>query len=87
MTPTRSILSLVMLAAVFVMDDPPGIRFAASLPAWPAVVPGDRVSLGGDLEPAAIGRFVHVYVDATTRRPVAVPQSIRAALIELGATA
>jgi acyl-CoA thioester hydrolase len=30
--------------------------------------------------PAAIGRFVHVYVDASTRRPVPVPPVIRAAL-------
>jgi acyl-CoA thioester hydrolase len=36
-----------------------------------------------ETEPAAIGRFVHVYVDATTRRPVPVPPSIRAALTEL----
>jgi acyl-CoA thioester hydrolase len=33
--------------------------------------------------PAAIGRFVHVYVDAVTRRPVPVPASIRAALTAL----
>ena len=33
--------------------------------------------------PAAIGRFVHVYVDAATRRPVPVPVSIRAALTAL----
>jgi acyl-CoA thioester hydrolase len=33
--------------------------------------------------PAAIGRFVHVYVDATTRRPVPVPPAIRAALTAL----
>ena len=31
-------------------------------------------------EPAALGRFVHVYVDAATRRPVPVPAPIRAAL-------
>ena len=31
-------------------------------------------------EPAALGRFVHVYVDAETRRPVPVPTPIRAAL-------
>lgn len=34
-------------------------------------------------EPAAIGRFVHVYVDASTRRPVPVPATIRAALAVL----
>jgi acyl-CoA thioester hydrolase len=33
-----------------------------------------------DVEPAAIGRFVHVYVDSTTRRPVPVPPQVRAAL-------
>jgi acyl-CoA thioester hydrolase len=31
-------------------------------------------------EPAAVGRFVHVYVDRATRRPVTVPPEIRAAL-------
>jgi acyl-CoA thioester hydrolase len=33
-----------------------------------------------EIEPAALGRFVHVYVDAATRRPVPVPAPIRAAL-------
>lgn len=33
-----------------------------------------------DESPAAIGRFVHVYVDEQTRRPVAVPDVIRKAL-------
>jgi acyl-CoA thioester hydrolase len=33
--------------------------------------------------PAAIGRFVHVYVDSTTRRPVPVPAQVRAALTAL----
>jgi acyl-CoA thioester hydrolase len=33
-----------------------------------------------EAEPAAIGRFVHVYVDGQTRRPVPVPERIRAAL-------
>jgi acyl-CoA thioester hydrolase len=32
---------------------------------------------------AAVGRFVHVYVDRTHRRPVAVPAQIRAALAAL----
>jgi acyl-CoA thioester hydrolase len=36
-----------------------------------------------ETEPAAIGRFVHVYVDAETRRPVPVPAPIRAALTAL----
>ena len=35
----------------------------------------------GDL--AALGTFVHVFVDATTRRPVAIPERMRAALQEL----
>lgn len=35
------------------------------------------------LEPAAIGRFVHVYVDAATRRPTAVPKPVRAAVTAL----
>jgi acyl-CoA thioester hydrolase len=30
--------------------------------------------------PAAIGRFVHVYVDSGTRRPVPIPTQVRAAL-------
>ena len=34
-------------------------------------------------EPAAVGRFVHVYVDAASRRPVPVPAPVRAALVEL----
>ena len=33
-----------------------------------------------ELEPAAIGRFVHVYVDSSTRRPVPIPPQVRAAL-------
>jgi acyl-CoA thioester hydrolase len=36
-----------------------------------------------ETEPAAIGRFVHVYVDSKTRRPVSVPPPIRAALTAL----
>jgi acyl-CoA thioester hydrolase len=36
-------------------------------------------------EPAAAGRFVHVYVDRETRRPTPVPAEIRAALERLGA--
>ena len=36
-----------------------------------------------DSEPAALGRFVHVYVDSATRRPVPVPPQIRAALTAL----
>jgi acyl-CoA thioester hydrolase len=36
-----------------------------------------------DTEPAAIGRFVHVYVDSASRRPVPIPPRIRAALTAL----
>jgi acyl-CoA thioester hydrolase len=44
-----------------------------------------RIGLFGheDLEPAALGRFVHVYVDGVTRRPVPIPPQIRAALTAL----
>ena len=33
-----------------------------------------------DVEPAAIGRFVHVYVDSATRRPIPIPEPVRRAL-------
>jgi acyl-CoA thioester hydrolase len=36
-----------------------------------------------DDAPSAVGRFVHVYVDGTTRRPVAVPDVIKRALLQL----
>jgi acyl-CoA thioester hydrolase len=41
-----------------------------------------RLGLFGprDRQPAAVGRFVHVYVDAQSRRPVPVPDGIRRAL-------
>jgi acyl-CoA thioester hydrolase len=42
---------------------------------------------GEDVEPSALGRFVHVYVDSQTRRPVAVPQAVRVAVQDLGARA
>jgi acyl-CoA thioester hydrolase len=44
-----------------------------------------RLALFGqhDEGPAALGRFVHVYVDQTTRRPVPVPEPIRVALAKL----
>ncbi|MDQ2797953.1 MAG: acyl-CoA thioesterase [Actinomycetota bacterium] len=35
--------------------------------------------------PAAVGRFVHVYVERNDRRPVPVPPEIRTALAALGA--
>jgi acyl-CoA thioester hydrolase len=34
----------------------------------------------GDADPAATGFFVHVYVDRTTRRPVRIPDEVRAVL-------
>ena len=37
-----------------------------------------------DDAPAALGRFVHVYVDAASRRPVPVPEEVRRALGLLG---
>ena len=37
----------------------------------------------GDAEVRARGRFVHVYVDATTRRPVPIPAVVGAALAAL----
>lgn len=38
---------------------------------------------GNDTEPSAVGRFVHVYVDERSRRPVPIPPVIRAALEKL----
>jgi len=38
---------------------------------------------GEDVEPAGFGNFTHVYVDRATRRPVPVPEVIRAALEQL----
>ena len=37
----------------------------------------------GDDAPAANGRFIHVWVDRATQRPVSVPPAIRAALLPL----
>lgn len=34
-------------------------------------------------EPAAIGKFVHVYVDAATRKPTPIPEEIRKAVSHL----
>ena len=42
-----------------------------------------RLQVGADAadaEPAATGRFVHVFVDAKTRRPVPIPPQLRAAI-------
>lgn len=38
---------------------------------------------GDSDEPAAIGKFVHVYVDAETRKAVRIPQSIKDAVTPL----
>ncbi len=37
----------------------------------------------GEDQPAAQGRFVHVYVDRDTRRPVPLPDAMRAALADI----
>ena len=44
-----------------------------------------RLALFGQASeaPAAVGRFVHVYVDPASRRPVSVPGPVRAALTRL----
>ena len=42
---------------------------------------------GEDEEPAALGTFVHVWVDRAGRRPVPIPDAIRAALAPLAADA
>ena len=39
----------------------------------------------GDPQPAATGHFVHVYVDRGTRRPAAIPSTVRAELEKLRA--
>lgn len=38
---------------------------------------------GCNPEACAIGRFVHVYVDAQTRRPVPIPEQVRTAVVGL----
>jgi acyl-CoA thioester hydrolase len=38
---------------------------------------------GDDEQPAALGRFVHVYVDEETRKPMPIPSIIRTALEKL----
>jgi acyl-CoA thioester hydrolase len=40
----------------------------------------------GDDAPSAIGRFVHVYIDAVTRRPVLIPDVLRQVLEPLVVT-
>jgi acyl-CoA thioester hydrolase len=41
----------------------------------------------GESEPAAQGHFVHVYVDRATRRPVPLPEPLRAALAPIAVAA
>jgi acyl-CoA thioester hydrolase len=41
----------------------------------------------GAEQPAAVGRFVHVYVDPGTRRPVPVPDDVRSAVSRLTSSA
>jgi acyl-CoA thioester hydrolase len=41
---------------------------------------------GDDAEPAALGKFVHVWVDRESRRPVPIPDAIRRALAQLSAS-
>ncbi|MFV2142740.1 acyl-CoA thioesterase [Isoptericola sp. G70] len=38
------------------------------------------ILLAGDEKPVAVGRFTHVFVDATTERPVPVPDGVRSAV-------
>jgi acyl-CoA thioester hydrolase len=38
---------------------------------------------GDDDQPAALGRFVHVYVDRATRKPVPIPDEIHTAVLSL----
>jgi acyl-CoA thioester hydrolase len=48
-----------------------------------SVVYGIGLFRQGEDEPAATGRFVHVWVDRATQRPAGVPPRIRAALVPL----
>jgi len=43
--------------AVVELAGPPGIRLAATFPAWPVVVPGDRVAIDGEPEPRPEGEY------------------------------
>ena len=52
-----------------------------------SVVYGIGLFRQGADAPAATGRFVHVWVDRATQRPVPVPERIRAALLPLVAPA
>ena len=73
------------------LEEPP----PSPAPEVPSDAPLDLASLLAALlpaqaagtAPAAVGRFVHVYVDRTTRRPVPIPEPIRAALVPLTGSA
>jgi competence protein ComEC len=39
------------------LASPPGARLAATMPAWPVVVPGDHVAIAGELEPRPDGEY------------------------------
>jgi acyl-CoA thioester hydrolase len=41
------------------------------------------VAKGGEPEPVATGHFVHVFVERESRRPVPIPDRLRAALARL----
>ena len=41
------------------------------------------VAKAGEADPAATGHFVHVFVDRSSRRPVPIPEGLRAALERL----
>lgn len=43
--------------AVVELEEPTGLLVAATLPAWPAVVPGDLVAIDGELEPRPDGEY------------------------------
>jgi competence protein ComEC len=43
--------------AVVELTGPPGTRLAATFPAWPVVVPGDHVTIAGELEPRPEGEY------------------------------
>ncbi|MBF8290886.1 MAG: fold metallo-hydrolase, partial [Chloroflexi bacterium] len=43
--------------AVVELEVPPGVRLAATLPAWPAVVPGDALEIDGEIEPRPDGEY------------------------------
>lgn len=54
-------------------------RLGSSSVTYRLVMFGERTE-----SPVAVGRFVHVYVDRDTRRPVPVPDPVRTAVAALG---